>query len=55
VAHNVCWLLAVEQKDGMDIVIELDNENWRNFTIIEIRRKKGWRISPAAIFGLILN
>lgn len=37
-AHDGCWFLAVEEKLGMEMAIELDTKSWACFAPIEARR-----------------
>jgi hypothetical protein len=37
-AHDGCWFLALEEKYGMDVAIEMDTESWRRFTVVEAKR-----------------
>ncbi len=37
-AHDGCWFLAVEERDGMDAAIELDARAWERFAAVEARR-----------------
>ena len=37
-AHDGCWFLAVEERDGMDVAIELDARAWERFAAVEARR-----------------
>ena len=37
-SHDGLWFQAIEQKLGMDLAIELDQEAWRKFTVIEAKR-----------------
>ncbi len=37
-AHDGCWFLAIEERYGIDIAIELDTESWRRFTVVEAKR-----------------
>jgi hypothetical protein len=37
-AHDGCWFLAVEERDGMDAAIELDARAWKCFAPVEARR-----------------
>lgn len=37
-AHGGCWFLAAEEKFGIETAIEMDSENWRKFTVIEVNR-----------------
>ncbi len=40
-AHDGCWFLAVEEKYGLDVAIELDIASWRRFTGAEANRIMG--------------
>lgn len=37
-AHDGCWFLAAEERDGMEAAIELDAASWRRFAAAEARR-----------------
>ena len=37
-AHDGCWLLAAEERLGMECAIELDTETWRRFAAAEANR-----------------
>ncbi len=37
-AHDGCWFLAVEARDGMEAAIELDARAWQQFAEVEARR-----------------
>jgi SAM-dependent methyltransferase len=37
-AHDGCWFLAAEERDGMETAIELDAASWRRFAAAEARR-----------------
>jgi hypothetical protein len=37
-AHDGLWFQAIEAKYGMDVAIEMDEEAWRRFTVVEARR-----------------
>ena len=37
-AHDGCWFLAVEERDGLDAAIELDGRAWERFAAVEARR-----------------
>ena len=37
-AHDGCWFLAVEEKFGMEIALELDAQAWTCFSPVEARR-----------------
>lgn len=37
-AHDGLWFLCTEQKFGMETAIELDEEAWKKFTVIEANR-----------------
>lgn len=37
-AHDGCWFLAVEEKFGMDVAMELDAKAWACFSPAEARR-----------------
>jgi len=37
-AHDGCWFLAAEERDGMDAAIELDARAWERFAAVEARR-----------------
>ncbi|HUU84922.1 MAG TPA: DUF6125 family protein [Phycisphaerae bacterium] len=37
-AHDGCWFLAVEDKYGLDVAMELDTRSWERFSPIEARR-----------------
>jgi len=41
-AHDGCWFLAIEEKQGMEAAIDFDRESWKRFTIVEARRLKGF-------------
>jgi hypothetical protein len=37
-AHDGCWFLAAEARDGMEAAIELDARAWEQFAAVEARR-----------------
>lgn len=37
-AHDGCWFLSIEEKDGIEKAIEYDREAWRKFTVVEAKR-----------------
>jgi hypothetical protein len=37
-AHDGCWFLAAEGRDGMEAAMELDARAWEQFAVIEARR-----------------
>ncbi len=37
-AHDGCWFLAVEEREGMETAIELDAASWKRFAAAEARR-----------------
>ncbi|MCP4724903.1 MAG: hypothetical protein GY863_07695 [bacterium] len=37
-AHDGCWFLAIEEKYGIDIAIEMDTRAWERFAGIEAKR-----------------
>jgi hypothetical protein len=37
-AHDGCWFLAAEARDGMQAAIELDARAWEQFAAVEARR-----------------
>jgi hypothetical protein len=37
-AHDGCWFLAAEDRDGMEAAIELDAASWKRFAAAEARR-----------------
>src|SRR6516225_1313455 len=37
-AHDGCWFLAAEARDGMDAAMELDARAWEQFAAVEARR-----------------
>ncbi|RCK77653.1 MAG: hypothetical protein IGBAC_1962 [Ignavibacteriae bacterium] len=37
-SHDGCWFLAVEEKYGLEIAIELDKKSWERFAVTEARR-----------------
>jgi hypothetical protein len=37
-AHDGLWFQAIEAKYNMDVAIEMDEEAWRKFTVIEAKR-----------------
>lgn len=37
-AHDGSWFLAIEEKYGLNMAIEMDTEAWRKFTVIEAQR-----------------
>ena len=37
-AHDGLWFLAVEEKLGPDVALDLDEKAWEKFTVIEARR-----------------
>ena len=41
-AHDGCWFLAIEEKQGMADAIHFDTEAWKRFTVVEARRLKGF-------------
>ncbi len=46
-AHDGCWFLSAEEKEGMEKAIELDTESWRKFAAAEAKRiMKEFNIPP---------
>jgi hypothetical protein len=39
-AHDGCWFLAIEEKYGMEMAIDMDREAWRKFSAVEAKRVK---------------
>ncbi|NOZ02372.1 MAG: hypothetical protein GXP54_10850 [Deltaproteobacteria bacterium] len=37
-AHDGCWFLGAEERDGWDSAQELNEKSWRRFTRVEARR-----------------
>ena len=37
-AHDGCWFLASEERDGMEVAIELDTASWARFAAVEAAR-----------------
>ena len=37
-AHDGSWFLAIEERYGMDVAIDMDTESWRRFTVVEAKR-----------------
>lgn len=37
-AHDGCWFLAAEERDGMEVAIELDTASWARFAAVEAAR-----------------
>jgi hypothetical protein len=37
-AHDGCWFLAIEEKEGIEKAIDYDREAWRKFTVVEAKR-----------------
>jgi hypothetical protein len=41
-AHDGCWFLSLEERDGLSRAIEIDTSAWEKFTVIEAKRLIGF-------------